>query len=186
MQKLIITVLVLLLTPVLRAQVPELRELTPELLKKIEADAAKEATAYKKGLKPDDNHSAEWIEFSADTFRIHRINDKRMDVDYSTQGMNETVMATAEAYDKLLNKYYNKLLKLLKPEDKPVLVAAQRAWIAYRDAERRLIGVTRKEVYSGGGTIQSNIYTGMYESLVEARAIEIFNYYDEIITNTSE
>lgn len=150
------------------------------MLKKINAEADREAAAYRKTLKLED-HSADWIEFSTDTFRIARINDKRMDVDFSTQGMNETVMETAGAYDRLLNKYYKKLLNWLKPEDKPVLIAAQRAWLAYRDAERKLIGVTRKEEYSGGGTIQSNIYTGMYASMVETRAVEIFNYYDELV-----
>ncbi|MCX6317131.1 MAG: DUF1311 domain-containing protein [Bacteroidetes bacterium] len=155
--------------------------LTPAKLKKIIAEADSEAAAYKKTLKEDDGHSAAWIEFSADTFRINRINDKRMDVDFSTQGMNQTVMATTDAYDLLMNKYYNKLMGLLQPEDKKVLVAAQRAWLVFRDAEKKLIGVTRKEEYSGGGTIQSNIFTGLYASMVEERAIAIFNYYDEII-----
>jgi uncharacterized protein YecT (DUF1311 family) len=156
------------------------QELTPEILKKIIAEADKEAAVFKKNLKEEDR-SADWIEFTTDTFRISLISNKRMDVDFSTQGMNQTVMETAAAYDRLMNKYYNKLLYWLKPEDKKVLVAAQRAWLAFRDAERKLIGVTRKEEYSGGGTIQSNFYTGMYESMIEARAIDIFNYYDELV-----
>lgn len=155
-------------------------ELTPAKLKQILADADKEAAVFKKNLKQGD-YSNDWVEFTVDTFRISLVNNKRMDVDFSTQGMNETVMETAAAYDKLLNKYYNKLLNWLKPEDKKVLIAAQRAWIAFRDAEKKLIGVTRKEEYSGGGTIQTNIYTGMYESMVEERAIAIFNYYDELV-----
>lgn len=156
------------------------QELTPAILKKILAEADQEAAAFKQTLNTEDR-SADWIEFTIDTFRITTINNKRMDVDFSTQGMNETVMETAAAYDKLMNKYYNKLLKWLKPEDKKVLVTAQKAWLAFRDAERKLIGVTRKDEYSGGGTIQTNIYTGMYESMIEARAIDIFNYYDEIV-----
>lgn len=155
--------------------------LTPEKLKKITAEADAEAVAYKKTLKESDGQTAAWIDFSTDTFRINRISDKRMEVDFSTHGMNQTVMATTEAYDLLLNKYYNKLMGLLKGEDKKVLVAAQRAWLVFRDAEKKLIGVTRKEEYSGGGTIQSNIFTGLYASMIEERAIAIFNYYDEII-----
>ena len=81
----------------------------------------------------------------------------------------------------MLNKYYNKLLKILKPEDKKILVTAQRAWLAYRDPEAKLIGTMTKEEYSGGGTIQSNIATGAYSDLVAKRTIEIFNYYDAII-----
>lgn len=173
-----ILLLTVLLAVILPAAAQE--ELTPAKLKQILAEADRETAVFKKNLRRED-YSDDWVEFTADTFRISLINNKRMDVDFSTQGMNETVMETAAAYDKLMNKYYNKLLNWLKPEDKKVLVAAQRAWIAFRDAEKKLIGVTRKEEYSGGGTIQSNIYTGMYESMVEARAIEIFNYYDELV-----
>ncbi len=104
-----------------------------------------------------------------------------MDIDYSTVGMNITVDEMTSSYDKLMNKYYNKLLKILKPDDKKILVTAQKAWLAYRDAEAKLIGKMTKEEYSGGGTIQSNIATGSYSDLVVKRAIEIFNYYDGII-----
>jgi len=178
-------VLGMLICPVLQAQVTELPELTPERLKKIKAEADKEAAAYRKSLSKED-HTQDWIDFSTDTFRIARIEAKRMEVDNSTQGMNETVSASTEMYDQLLNKYYNKLLNILKSEDRKVLVSAQRAWILFRDAEKKLIGVTRNEEYSGGGTIQSNIYTGMIYTLVAKRAEAIFDYYNEIIEARTE
>jgi uncharacterized protein YecT (DUF1311 family) len=104
-----------------------------------------------------------------------------MDIDYSTVGMNITVNEMTSTYDKLMNRYYNKLLKILKPEDKKILVTAQKAWITYRNAETKLIGTLTKEEYSGGGSIQSNIATGSYSDLVVKRAIEIFNYYNGVI-----
>jgi uncharacterized protein YecT (DUF1311 family) len=91
--------------------------------------------------------------------------------------MNTTIKNMAASYDKLMNKYYNKLLKLLKPDDKNVLVAAQKAWLKYRDAEFKLIGTMTKEEYSGGGTIQTNIANGRYADITVRRTIEIFNYY---------
>ena len=103
-----------------------------------------------------------------------------MDIDYSTIGMNITVDEMTSSYDKLMNKYYNKLLKTLKPGDKKVLINAQKAWLTFRDAETKLIGTMTKEVYSGGGTIQSNIATGAYSDLVVQRTIEIFQYYNNI------
>ena len=154
--------------------------ITPELLKKIKAEVEKEVPAFRAQLLKMEM-TGDQVEFAIDTFRIERIVDKRMDIDYSTQGMNQTVNEMRESYDKLMNKYYNKLLKALKPADQKTLIAAQRAWIAYRDAEVKLIGTMTKEEYSGGGTIQTNIFTGSYADIVVRRALEIFNYYDEMM-----
>lgn len=156
------------------------KEITPQILQKIKMDVEKLVPAFNKNLS-DRDLTSDQIEFSVDTFRINQIVSKRMGIDYSTLGMNRTVDEMTTSYDKLLNKYYNKLLKILKPEDKKILVTAQRAWLAYRDAEAKLIGTMTKEEYSGGGTIQSNIATGAYSDLVAKRTIEIFNYYDAII-----
>ena len=135
--------------------------------------------AFKKSLT-EKGFNAEEMEFSVDTFRISQIVSRRMDVDYSTIGMNITVDEMTSSYDKLMNKYYNKLLKILKAEDKKVLINAQKSWLTFRDAEAKLIGTMTKEVYSGGGTIQSNIDTGAYSDLVVERTIEIFEYYNNI------
>lgn len=156
------------------------KEVTPEVLKKIKADVEKEVPAYKKSLE-EKEYNTDQIEFSADTFRIARVFSRRMDFDYSTMGINIAIGEMAEGYDKLLNKYYNKLQQLLKPADKKVLVAAQRAWLAYRKAEQELISTMTKEEYSGGGTMQSNIANNAYADLVVQRAIEIFSYYDNVL-----
>ena len=111
---------------------------------------------------------------------LKSIASKRIEIDYSTSGMNISVDELTNPYDKLMNKYYNKLMKLLKPEDKKVLITAQKAWLAFRDAELNLIGTMTEEEYSGGGTIQSNIRVGSYSTLVSERTIEIFNYYNGI------
>lgn len=158
------------------------REITPQVLQHIIADVEKLIPAFKKSLSKQEL-TVDQIEFTVDTFRIEQVVSKRMDIDYSTAGMNTTVDEMTSSYDKLLNKYYNKLLKMLKPEDKKVLVAAQKAWLAYRDAEAKLIGTMTKDEYSGGGSIQSNIATGSYSDIVVKRAIEIFNYYDGVIKN---
>lgn len=156
------------------------KEITPQVLQKIKADVEKLVPAFKKSLSKQDL-TADQIEFSVDTFRIEQIGAIRMEMDYTTVGMNITVDEMTSSYDKLLNKYYNKLLNMLQPEDKKVLITAQRAWIAYRDAEAKLIGTMTKEEYSGGGTIQSIIATGSYADLVVKRTLEIFNYYDGIV-----
>lgn len=120
------------------------------------------------------------IEFSRDTFYIGQVMAQRMKIDYNTVSMNKAVQEMSSAYDQLLNKYYNRLLKLLKPQDKTTLVTAQKAWLQFRDTESKLIRTLSKDEYSGGGTIQSNIVTSSYADLVVKRCIDIFNYYDRL------
>ena len=154
--------------------------ISEQKLKEITKTADKEALRYKATLK-DKDLSSDQVEFSVDTFRINRIVDYRIEVDYTTVGMNKAVRQLTADYDKLLNKYYQKLLKMLDEEDKKALIEDERAWIKYRDAEKELIGTMTKEQYSGGGTIQSNIATGSYASLVIKRTVDIFNYYNEAL-----
>ena len=156
------------------------KEITPQILQQLKSDIEKQIPAFKQKLSKQDL-TAELIEFSLDTFRIEQLVSKRMDIDYSTLGMNITIEEMTASYDRLLNKYYNKLLKALKSDDQKTLINAQRAWLAYRDAEAILIGTMIQEEYSGGGTIRSNIAVSSYAELVVKRTIEIFNYYDGII-----
>ena len=156
------------------------KEITPQGLQKIKLDVEKLVPAFKKNLSKQ-YLSVDQIEFSVDTFRIEQIVSKRMDIDYSTVGMNTTMEEMTSSYDLLLNKYYNKLLKLLNTEDKKTLVTAQKAWLVFRDAEAKLISTMTKEEYSGGGSIQSTIATGSYADLLIKRTIDIFNYYDGVL-----
>ena len=156
------------------------KEITPQVLQKLKADIEKQIPSFKQKLSKQEL-TADQIEFSVDTFRIEQLVSKRLDIDYTTAGMNTAVDEMTSSYDRLMNKYYNKLLKALNPDDKKVLITAQKAWLAYRDAEAKLIGTMTKEEYSGGGTIQSTIATDSYSGLVVKRAIEIFNYYDDLI-----
>lgn len=162
------------------AQVNEPKEITPQLEKKFQADIEKSIPAFKQKLVKK-NFSSDQIEFAVDTFRIEELRAMRFDIDYSTMGMTVSMREMAASYDKLLNKYYNKLLKILKPEDKKALISAQKAWMAFRDAEEGLIAILTKDEYSGGGSMQSNIATSTFGALITKRTVEIFNYYDEII-----
>lgn len=158
------------------------KEITPQLLQKITAEVEKSVPALREKLSKQLLPANE-IEFSIDTFRINRITAKRLDIDYSTAGMVNTIDDLATSYDKVMNKYYNKLLRALKPQDKKVLINAQRSWLAYRNAEAKLISMMTKDAYSGGGSIQSNIEATGYADIVQKRAITIFGYYTNMITS---
>jgi uncharacterized protein YecT (DUF1311 family) len=154
--------------------------ITPQMLENIKAEVEKEVPLFKQNLSKA-GFTNNQIEFSVDTFRIMHLLTKRMNIDYSTAGMNKTVEEMAIAYGKLMNKYYDKLLKVLKPEDKQTLISAQQNWQVYRNAEHKLIWVMAKDAYSDGGTMQSNMATADCADLDVQRAIEIFNYFDYII-----
>jgi uncharacterized protein YecT (DUF1311 family) len=164
------------------SQIDGPKALTPQILERIKDTVEKQVRAFEKILSKQDM-TADAIEFAIDTFRIGQIVLKRMDIDYSTAGMNNTVREMESSYDKLMNKYYNKLMKMLSLDDRKILVAAQKSWIVYRDAEIKLIGKITHPTYSGGGTMQSNIATARYADLVVQRTIQVFQYFSSVIEN---
>jgi uncharacterized protein YecT (DUF1311 family) len=79
-------------------------------------------------------------------------------------------------YDKLLNKYYQLLLRSLNEEDKEILKKSQRNWIDFRDSELELNGVLMNDYYSGGGTIQRVFAAARVLELTRDRVIELYDY----------
>jgi uncharacterized protein YecT (DUF1311 family) len=53
----------------------------------------------------------------------------------TTVGMSVCALTEAEAWDQVLNETYAALLKTAPPESAAMLRAAQRAWVAFRDAD---------------------------------------------------
>jgi len=158
----------------------DLVEVTPEVLVKIKAEVEAEIPALKERLQTEEL-SDKQIEYSIDTFRIEQLAVRRMDLDYSTLGMKEAMSELTEGYDMLLNKYYNALMKSLNADDKQTLRTAQKAWLAYRDAEEELMWTMREDEYSGGGTIQGLIGMGDYLELIQNRTETLFYYYSGIL-----
>jgi uncharacterized protein YecT (DUF1311 family) len=124
----------------------------------------------------EDQHKELMIEFAIDTARIERFTSEKMSVDYSTAGMNDAITELNNGYDKLLNKYYKKLISGLEPTDKEILKQAQRNWILYRDSQIKLIRLLSDDKYSGGGSIQTNICSADILSLTKERVIQLFQY----------
>ncbi|MBS1649955.1 MAG: DUF1311 domain-containing protein [Bacteroidetes bacterium] len=180
MRKLFFIVFAHLLSQVLFGQTFESTTITKEVLQRLTKEVDKEAEDYKKTISRNDNKSV-LIEFSVDTFRIERLAEKRSKLDYSTSDMSITIYQMKDSYDKLLNKYYQKLLNLLKTEDKEILIKAQKAWLSYRDNESKLIWTLKKKEYSGGGTIQRILANDEQLDFLSDRVIVLFNYYINVI-----
>ena len=61
--------------------------------------------------------------------------EKMVEKNSTTYGMHEALRTEYEELDKLLNKYYNQLMKTLNDEQKIYLRNSQREWLKFRDKE---------------------------------------------------
>src|SRR5262245_54006910 len=107
-------------------------EVTPEIQKKIRQDIEKEVPQLKQKLEKAKENPVQ-IEFTLDSCRVERIMEKWHDLDYRDFGMRDADYVGARIYDSVLNKYYKKLLAILKGDDKKILIQAQKNWLAFRD-----------------------------------------------------
>ncbi|WPN45820.1 MULTISPECIES: lysozyme inhibitor LprI family protein [unclassified Pseudomonas] len=87
--------------------------------------------------------------------------------------MNQCAAQQHAAADKELNALYQQINSRLKgnPDNKKLLVGAQRAWVAFRDAECKFSasGVT-------GGSVYPLIYSNCTTELTKARVQTFRNY----------
>jgi len=98
----------------------------------------------------------------ADDEKKHPIDqamEAAIDRDSSTAGMVQAVSKANKDWDKEMNALYQNLKKTMKPEEWAALVAAQKAWIVYRDAQTKSI----VETY---GHMEGTMYIPMSASAV--------------------
>jgi uncharacterized protein YecT (DUF1311 family) len=128
--------------------------------------------------------SKDMIEFCCDTFQIETEESLRVEKDPSTLSMTEAADNSQSQYDKLLNKYYQKLLKSLKNEnDKNTLKTSQQNWVKFRDSEFKLKSMLCADPYGGGGTIQQIIYSDYTKRFVKSRVIQLFEMLNGVVIN---
>jgi uncharacterized protein YecT (DUF1311 family) len=156
------------------------REINDSELEKYKQEIQKESIKLQQELLKKDYLSdfdkQVSIDFQIDTFVIERLLSKRISIDYSTAGMTKATYDSEIEYDKLLNKYYQILIKKLNDSDKEILKQSQRNWIQYRNSERKLNNEIAKDEYSGGGTMQRIIVASGYFEITKKRVIELFGY----------
>jgi uncharacterized protein YecT (DUF1311 family) len=87
----------------------------------------------------------------------------------SQQEMNQTAEADFEKADAKLNSVYKKLLAKQDEEGRKKLIAAERAWVAYRDAEADF----EADAAARGGSMEPMIYSGTAKRLTDARIKEL-------------
>lgn len=143
--------------------------------KKIIALVAKETDSLKNVLAKE-KHTAVESEFITGTFRIECIMRRSLEDNYSTVGMLDAANDAFNRYDSLLNKYYKKLAASLKPADRPLLLQAQKSWLAFRDNEMKLYNAMSAD----GGTAASLNSAGVCLALLKIRVNQLYGYYEEL------
>ena len=165
------------------------RPVTKEVLQKLITEVREEADEYAASLKQQYDGTAgefprlseEALKFSKDSFSIERMYNKRTNIDYSTAGINEALTVKAEAYQRLINRYFEQMIRRLTQDDRKALIAAQDAWTHFLRKELELMNILAKAPYSDGGTIRSNIIQRHKAESTKSRAVMLFTYYDTLL-----
>ena len=89
--------------------------------------------------------------------------------------MNRQAEASFAKADAELNRVYAKVIATLDDESKPELKAAQRAWVAFRDAQATF----EMNQEARGGSMAPMIYAGVRATLTKARIAQL----KELLTN---
>jgi len=90
---------------------------------------------------------------------IDQAMEAAIDKDSSTAGMVQAISKANKQWDAEMNNLYQDLKKSMEPEEWTALVAAQKAWIVFRDAQIKSI----VETY---GHMQGTMYIPMSASAV--------------------
>jgi uncharacterized protein YecT (DUF1311 family) len=90
---------------------------------------------------------------------IDQAMEAAIDKDSSTAGMVQAISKANKQWDAEMNDLYQDLKKSMKPEEWAALVAAQKAWIVFRDAQIKSL----VETY---GHMQGTMYIPMSASAV--------------------
>lgn len=99
--------------------------------------------------------------------------EKDAKADESTAGIRMASNAAREKWDAEMNAVYKRLMTVLDPERRTALQKAQRAWLAFRDAENNAI---TSVIATQQGTMYQMIATGSGTALVKQRALQLREY----------
>ncbi len=152
-------------------------KINEETYNTIVLQVEQELTAYKNYLICNETYTEESIAFMLDTFRIEAINRERQAIEHCTNCIVQSLYQLANSYEQLVNKYFLACIQMMRnEEEKKILITAQKQWLAFRNAEIKLIETTKHEYYSHTGDIQPINATLKYATLIKDRVISLYNY----------
>jgi uncharacterized protein YecT (DUF1311 family) len=149
-------------------------------LKTFEQEYKDAIEAYKEDLEKE-AYESPWdksliVEYKTDLYKAEKYEIYVAGSTGTTESILDGQRAAYDFYDKLLNKYYQKLLKRLQTEDQETLKQSQRNWMAFRDSESKLSYLITDFKYSGGGSLERITDSARDVEVVKTRLEDIFNY----------
>jgi uncharacterized protein YecT (DUF1311 family) len=120
------------------------------------------------------------VSFSEESTSNHRIDvwlEQNISKDPSTAGMRAAINQAREMWDAEMNKVYNRLMARLSPEQQNALRESQRAWLTFRYAEGKAIGLI---IASKAGTMYQLSGTDEGMQLVRSRALRLLAYEQQL------
>ncbi len=105
--------------------------------------------------------------------KIEQWLSQKLDTATSTAEMCEALYEAAEMWDKQMNASYKYLMGKLNAEDKASLLKSQRAWLAFRDAERKTHGIVIRREF---GTNTRISIADLYCQMIKSRAQKLAFY----------
>lgn len=180
MKKLQIFILLFLLVQFTHSQ----KKISESDLVAIKAKIENEISDLRKRFDTKDYFNANekqlTIDFNVDTYRIDTLMARKINVDFSNQGMVQAMSDATVSYDKLLNKYYRMLFAKLSVADQEILKMTQRNWILYRDSEIKLINTLLKIEYAGVGLDQRLFAATDILDITKNRVVDLYDYLLDI------
>lgn len=150
------------------------KKLSENMSKSQQNTIKRQISTFKNQYKASNEYASEAeVEFAVDTFSISFCEDMLIKDDCSKMGMVQAIYAAAEDYDVLLNKYYQKLRNSLNSNGKSALLKAQKAWLAFRDADDELSGAAMPP----DGSMWRVVHASNHQERIKQRVIQLFNYY---------
>jgi uncharacterized protein YecT (DUF1311 family) len=123
-----------------------------------------------------------WCAFAQDTTKkdaIDRAMEAEMEKDPSTAGMVRAISNANVQWDKKMNSIYRSLKKKMAPDEWKSLVAAQQAWINYRDLQTMSIESTYSKME---GTMWVPVSVSRVMEITKARTL----FLESLLENISE
>lgn len=105
-----------------------------------------------------------------------------LEKDSSTHGMIGCFDKATKAWDEELNRIYGKLKPLLSEAEQAQLKDAEKKWLAYRDAELKVLGAVYDKM---DGTMYQPMRVNSAMNLTQDRAMQLKSYLD-LLENQGE
>lgn len=131
-----------------------------------------------------DKHRQDELQFAEDTIYINKFLTAYSDgysMASTTMGMNWGEGKRLDTYDRLLNRYYQKALSVLKPAMKQQLITSQKRWLDYYMKEKAFI-----HDLNDFGNHNAYLYSwGYYFDMLEKRVLFLKDIYQEMFNGTN-